>query len=341
VLHRELHKRASWHDHDYAFTMSVRAALRERGEDARPVIMAELKQMLDKKVWHAVDINKLTSAQRRAILRSSMFLKDKWLASGTFEKFKARLVAGGDQQDKALYENLSSPTAATSSVLAVAAIAAAENRTAVTMDIGGAYLNADLAPTGVEVHMRLDKIMTAMLLQIDPSYGPFVLPDGCLIVQLDKALYGCVEAASLWYVHLRDKLLAWGFIENAYDICVFNKLGADGRQITVALHVDDLLVTCQTQITIDEFSAHRAHGQSARLRGDDPGFSDTRRGEDYHGERCERHPGGMRGANHACQPGRFVPVRCERRGTQGDGSRGGVVPQLHRQDTLPGQKGAA
>jgi hypothetical protein len=57
-----------------------------------------------------------------------MFLKDKYLASGVFEKFKARLVAGGHQLDKRLYENLSSPTVATSSVLAIEAIAAAENR---------------------------------------------------------------------------------------------------------------------------------------------------------------------------------------------------------------------
>jgi hypothetical protein len=38
-----------------------------------------------------------------------MFLKDKYLASGAFDRFKARLVAGGDMQDKSLYEELSSP----------------------------------------------------------------------------------------------------------------------------------------------------------------------------------------------------------------------------------------
>ena len=47
-----------------------------------------------------------------------MFLKDKYLASGAFERFKGTLVAGGNQQDKGLYQDLSSPTVATSSVLA-------------------------------------------------------------------------------------------------------------------------------------------------------------------------------------------------------------------------------
>ena len=89
-----------------------------------------------------------------------MFLKDKYLASGEFERFKARLVAGGNQQDKGLYHDLSSPTVATSSVLSIAALAASEGRKVVAIDIGGAFLNADMAPTGVEVHMRLNRAMT-------------------------------------------------------------------------------------------------------------------------------------------------------------------------------------
>ena len=77
-----------------AFTMSVRAALQGRRDEAAPVIMAEFKQMLDKNVWHGVLTSSLTPSQRSAIIRSSMFLKDKYLVSGAFERFKARLVAG-------------------------------------------------------------------------------------------------------------------------------------------------------------------------------------------------------------------------------------------------------
>ena len=205
--------------------------------------MAELKQMVDKGVWHGIKVSGLSIAQRRAIIRSSMFLKDKYSASGVFDKFKARLVAGGEEKDKGLYENLSSPTAATSSVLTVAAIAASEGRNVITIDIGGAFLNADIAPTGIQVHMRLDRVMTQMLMQIDPTYQQYVEADGSMVVQLDKALYGCVEAAALWYADLRSKLEYDGFVANPYDPCVLNKLGADGVQITIAVHVDDLLVT--------------------------------------------------------------------------------------------------
>lgn len=231
-------------------------ALREREAEARPVINAELQQMVDKKVWHGVHARDLTRQQRAATIRSSMFLKDKYHASGAFDKFKARLVAGGDQQDRLLYDSLSSPTAATTSVLTIAAIAAAERRSVMTMDIGGAFLNADITSTGVHVHMRLDKLMSAMLVQIAPEYEEFVEANGTIVVKLDKALYGCVEAAALWYADLRTKLIEDGFTANAYDPCVFNKFGPDGVQVTIAVHVDDLFVTSESKENLARFEEY-------------------------------------------------------------------------------------
>ena len=77
--------------------MSVREALRTRGNDARLVINKELRQMIDKKVWAPVLYNRLTAGERSCIIRSSMFLKRKTHLDGRFDKYKARLVAGGDQ----------------------------------------------------------------------------------------------------------------------------------------------------------------------------------------------------------------------------------------------------
>ena len=237
----------------YAFKISVNAALREREEEARPVIMAELQQMVDKKVWHAVHTFDLTAVERKAVIRSSMFLKDKYMASGMFDKFKARLVAGGDQQDKELYDNLSSPTASTTSVLAIASIAAHESRSVIVMDIGGAFLNADITNTGIKVHMRLNRVLTAMLVLIDPEHAKFVEEHGTSVVELNKALYGCVEAAALWYANLCATLKRDGFIPNCYDPCIFNKFGADGAQITAAMHVDDLLVASTSNANLEKF----------------------------------------------------------------------------------------
>ena len=119
-------------------------------------------QMRDKKVWTPVHLSVLTNTEKHGIIRSQMFLKEKYLPTGAFEKLKARLVAGGNQQDKELYDDLSSPTVSTCAVMTVFSIAAYENRKAVVVDIGGAYLNADMN-TGVDVYMRLDATMSKMM----------------------------------------------------------------------------------------------------------------------------------------------------------------------------------
>ena len=88
------------------------------------------------------------------------------------------------------HENLSSPTASTTSVLTIAAIAASEGRSVITIDIGGAFLNADMKPAGVKVDMWLDKVMTTLLQRINPTYRNYVEDGGTMVVELDKALYG-------------------------------------------------------------------------------------------------------------------------------------------------------
>ena len=62
------------------------------------------------------------------------------------------------------------------------------------------------------------------------------------MVRLDKALYGCVEASLLWNDYLKSKLTADSFVENPYDQCEFNEIVKSGKQISVILHLDDLMV---------------------------------------------------------------------------------------------------
>jgi Reverse transcriptase (RNA-dependent DNA polymerase) len=204
------------------YNITVREAIRTRGEEAERVIMKELNQMITKRVWTPIDGKRLTAEERSRVIRSSMFLKEKYLASGEFEKLKARLVAGGDQQDKLMYDDLSAPTVSTSSVFSILSIAAHKGRKAAVVDIGGAFLNAEMK-TGVAVHKRLDRTMSELVTRLQPSYEKYQDGKGCIIVRLDRALYGCVESAALWYENLRDTMTALGYETNPHDICVFNK----------------------------------------------------------------------------------------------------------------------
>ena len=72
-----------------------------------------------------------------------MFVKEKFTASGAFDKIKSRLVAGGHRQDARLYKDkASAPTVSTCCVFAIATLAHVEGRAVATVDVPGAYLNA-------------------------------------------------------------------------------------------------------------------------------------------------------------------------------------------------------
>ena len=84
--------------------------------------------MINKSVFKYIDRSKLSLKESRGVIRSSMILREKFDAEGKFIKMKARLVAGGNNQDKTIYKTLSSPTVSGESIMMILAIAASEKR---------------------------------------------------------------------------------------------------------------------------------------------------------------------------------------------------------------------
>jgi len=133
-------------------------------------VYEELKVIL----FADADGNYLLEEEVIRIIHSSLFLKDKLTIDGEREKIEARFVAGGNEQEREFYGDISSPTVRTDSVLMIAVMAAWERRTVATMDIGGAYLNADMESPAV--HMRINKQVSESLVSsmnlIVHSYKP-------------------------------------------------------------------------------------------------------------------------------------------------------------------------
>jgi hypothetical protein len=127
-----------------------------------------------------------------------------------------------------------------------------------------------MTPTGVDVHMRLNKVMTSMLVEIHASNRKIVERDGTMIVKLDKGLYGCVEASNLWYNNLKDKLTASEFKSNPCDSYGFNKMCKSSAQTTVVVHVDDLMVTSASESDLNDFCAYliAVYPETKETRGD-------------------------------------------------------------------------
>ena len=88
-----------------------------------------------------------------------------------------------------------------------------------------------------------------------------------MYVELLKALYGTLRAAWLFCEKLQAKFVKdLGFVPNWYDSCVVNKM-VDGKQLTVAWHVDDLKVLHVEESALDEFITmmEKEFGQDAPL----------------------------------------------------------------------------
>ena len=106
------------------------------------------------------------------------------------------------------------------------------------------------------VHMRFTGKMVDLLLEVDHNmYAPYVTHEGrerMMYMELLKVLYRMVWAARLFWEKLTAKLLEWGFTPNPYDSCVMNKI-VQGKQLTVAWHVDDLKVSHKISTVVNQF----------------------------------------------------------------------------------------
>ena len=226
---------------------------RQRNTDTLDAIFNEFKALLSKNTFKPVHFKDLSQRQRMKTLPSQMFLVTKFKPSGEYLKTKARLVCGGHRQEHAMYEqkDIASPTAGSTSLFSLAHIAAVERRHIMTIDVTAAYLNAPLGPDpeGDYIIMFLDPVLTKILSVLAPEYKKFIdAKTGKLYVKLDRALYGCIQSAKLWFDTITKDLAEMGFKPNPYDPCILNaSFGVGDTQCSIALHVDDLFCSCKDE----------------------------------------------------------------------------------------------
>jgi Reverse transcriptase (RNA-dependent DNA polymerase) len=209
----------------------------------------ELQNCIQKGVWECLD----PDYPLKGAIPSKMFLTPKKLPNGDIDKIKGRVVAGGHRQDRTLFQDseISSPTVALTSVLAMAAVAAHEGHHVMTLDHKAAYLNAEMR--GPRVDMLLTPEVAEILCKLDPKHRRFLRPDRKIAVKLKKALYGCIQSAVLWYQELASTLQEMGFRENPYDICSFTRVRNDTSD-RILVYVDDLFITSKDEHILTEIS---------------------------------------------------------------------------------------
>ncbi len=117
-------------------------------------------------------------------------------------EIKARGCANGSKQcDHIAKKEATAPTVSSESIFIQGTIFAHEERDVATCDIPGAFLQADNPDF---VLMRLNGILAELMVTVAPNiYRKYISTNAkgkpILYVQLEKALYGMMKSALLFY----------------------------------------------------------------------------------------------------------------------------------------------
>jgi hypothetical protein len=230
-------------------SMSLGKAIKsDYKEEAKVSSKKELKQLVDIKSWKYLrsraDANQSVHVKEAPC---SMFCKPKHDSKGSFLLWKSRLVGGGHRTDPNVYDNFEkhSPTVPIEVAMLQLGIASKERANIEVFDIPCAYLNASLKPDRQQL-MRFPKQIADLLVEVDSEAKKFQQPDGTILVQVLRALYGFPESARLWYEYLSSALKNCGYTVSPSEPCLFKRFVVRNGRIlwsTISIYVDDCLHT--------------------------------------------------------------------------------------------------
>ncbi|CAI7781849.1 unnamed protein product [Closterium sp. NIES-53] len=185
----------------------------------------ELKALKERNTWKVVPIG---VARNKTILIGKWVFRVKTKADGTIDKFKARwVVRGFDQEHGRDFTETFAPVSQHTSLRILLAIAAMKKKKLRQIDVANAFL---YAPVDAEIFVEL-------------PHGSHGEPNQ--VCQLLKSLYGIKQAPRLWQQYLHARLTRIGFQQLPHDQGMY-RLTIGDDYILLIVYVDDLLYIAST-----------------------------------------------------------------------------------------------
>ena len=129
---------------------------------------SEIMQLHNKPTWVGIRPSEARLIPKDQVIKGKLFLKDKYLADGEFDKLKARYVTRGDMVPEDVKSFIDSPTVSNTAVLSLLAIARAEGRYIASDDVPMAYPNAKRSVNcdRKRIYMKLNQSIVKIILRI-------------------------------------------------------------------------------------------------------------------------------------------------------------------------------
>lgn len=159
-------------------------------------------------------------------------LKCKWVfrikrnQDGSINKYKARLVARGDQQKEGIdFDEVFAPVARLETIRTLLATSVIRGMHVHQLDVTTAYVQGELHGT---IYMEQAETF------VEPG-------DETKVYKLNKPLYGLKQAGREWYRKLDNYLISLGLKNTVVNPCVYVGL-KDYQNTVIIVYVDDLIV---------------------------------------------------------------------------------------------------
>jgi len=161
------------------------------------------------------------------IIRNKWVYKIKEKQDGSIDRYKAKLVAKGfDQESGVDFTETFSPMVKPSTIRVLLALAVQFNWNIHQLDVSNTFLHDHLLE---EVYMEQPRGF------IDPQFPSHVC-------RLHKSLYGLKQAPRAWFTRLSQTLLELGFVSSSVDNSLFI-LHRGNVHLYLLIYVDDILFT--------------------------------------------------------------------------------------------------
>ncbi|CAN1319888.1 Retrovirus-related Pol polyprotein from transposon TNT 1-94 [Linum perenne] len=195
-------------------------------------VKEEMQALVENDTWTVTEL-----PQGKNTVGCKWVFTVKYLADGSVDRYKARLVARGFTQTYGLdYTETFAPVAKINSIRILLSVAVNMNWSLHQLDVKNAFLNGVLDE---EVFMTLP-----------PGYEE-VMGSG-KVCRLKKSLYGLKQSPRAWFERFGAAVKQFGFSQSQADHTLFISHLPNNKIVILIVYVDDIIVTGNDEAGIKE-----------------------------------------------------------------------------------------